>query len=251
MAFLLSDYKKLLEFLKKKGYSFGPVKTYYEGVIPPFIFLRHDVDRFSSRAVKMAQAEHDLNVSSTYYFRCGRKGAFPSGSIKKIAALGHEIGFHYETMVREKGDLSASLKLFGHELEGLRKIADVKTVSAHGSPLSRYYNADIRKRLPLKRFSLVGEPMVDMDFSKILYVTDTGGTFGSQHNLRDRSVGRNFKIPSSPFSLGEMLVPEKKPMILLSCHPERWPCGGVGLLQAAGMDMGAIVLKKIVRSLRR
>lgn len=251
MAFLLSDYKKLLEFLKQKGYSFGPVKTYYEGVIPPFIFLRHDVDRFSSRAVKMAQAEHNLNVSSTYYFRCDRKGVFPCKAIKKIAALGHEVGFHYETVARTKGDLSAAVKFFERELGSLRKIVDVKTVTAHGSPLSRHSNIGYGEELGTKRFGLLGEPMADMDFSRVFYITDTGGVFGSPNNLRDWSDGRNLRVATAPSELSKILIPQKEPMILLNSHPERWPSSMVGLLQAVGIDMGVILLKKIVRSLSR
>jgi len=251
MAFLLADYRRLLEALEKKGYSLGPVRTYYEGVLPPFVFLRHDVDRLPGRAVKMAQAEHDLSVSSTYYFRCDRKGVFPCKTIKKIAALGHEVGFHYETVARTKGDLSAAVKLFEREVERLRKIADVKTVTAHGSPLSRHSNTGYSEELGIKRFGLLGEPMADMDFSRVFYITDTGGVFGSPDNLRDWSDGKNLRVATAPSELSNILVPQKEPMILLNSHPERWPSGMVGFLQAIGIDMGVILLKKIVRSLRR
>ena len=45
----------------------------------------------------MAELEAQMGVKASYYFRIG-KGSNQPECIKRIAALGHEIGYHYEDM---------------------------------------------------------------------------------------------------------------------------------------------------------
>ena len=243
VAFLLRDYVELLLALQNKGYSLGPVKDYFLGYTPPFIFLRHDVDRFSARALNMATAERCIGVTSTYYFRSGSGGEFPCEHIMSIASMGHEIGFHYESVTRDRGDRGYAVELFEKDLASLRRIADVKTVAAHGSPLSKFCSMGYSATMDLERLELLGEPGVGFDFSKVLYVTDTGGVFGSSNNLRDWSNGRNLGKPVTPWELGVMLRPRSEPSVLVNSHPERWPSSRAGLIQARLMDGLANLMK--------
>jgi len=57
------------------------------------IILRHDVDRAVVRALDMAQLEHEYDITSTYYFR-HTEDVFRPEIMRKIADMGHEIGFH-------------------------------------------------------------------------------------------------------------------------------------------------------------
>lgn len=61
-----------------------------------FVLLRHDVDARPDNALRMARLEHSLGIRGTYYFRMPH--TFDPPIIKEIAALGHEIGYHYETL---------------------------------------------------------------------------------------------------------------------------------------------------------
>lgn len=215
MAFQLKEYIELIKELKLVGYEFLPVKHYFMGNLPvPVIFLKHDVDRFPWRALTMAKAENDLGIKSTYYFRY----PFPA-QIREFPKLGHEIGLHYEK---------------GHdvkrEVRFLRYLADVQTVTPHhGNGVS----LDGIK---------VHDPMREIDFSRCLYITDTGGIFGSHANLRDWAPINNLRTPTSPWVLGGWLgsfikYPIKnRDMVLLSCHPERWPENKLGFIQAELMD---------------
>ena len=63
---------------------------------PAFVLLRHDVDARPQNALRMARLEHSLGIRGTYYFRMPH--TFDPPIIKEIAALGHETGYHYETM---------------------------------------------------------------------------------------------------------------------------------------------------------
>ena len=57
----------------------------------------------------------------------------------------------------------------------------------HGSPLSRISNLDLWQTRDSKALCIAGEPYLDVDFTKVFYLTDTGrkwnnGTAG----IRDR-----------------------------------------------------------------
>lgn len=247
MAFPLSAYVDLLHRLREKGYSLGPISRYFEGFRPPFVFLRHDVDRLSSRAVHMARGEQNMGVKATYYFRCDGRTRFPEEEIRFVADMGHEVGFHYETVVRMKADPDRVIGRFTEELAALRRITTVKTVTAHGSPLAKLSNVGYTKTLDLGEFGLVGDPAVNIDFSKVLYVTDSGGVYGSPNNLRDWSEGKNLRRPTPPKELAKALDPRQEPLVVLSSHPERWPIGFVGLMQARATDFAVNVLKRLVK----
>ena len=244
MAFLLKDYIGLIAALRNKGYGLGPVKRYFEDYETPFVFLRHDVDRLPFRAINMARAEHAAGIASTYYFRCTPDGRFNENHIRQIAGLGHETGYHYETIARNNGDAAAAFEAFKCELTALRKIADVKTVAAHGSPLSAHSNMNYTENIDMSELGLLGEPQVDFDYSKVLYITDTGGIFGSPHNRRDWSNSKNLRTPTSPQELGKKLIPDEEPLLLLNTHPERWPVTAVGLAQALVLDALVNLVKR-------
>ncbi len=251
MAHMLRDYRLLLQNLATNGYSLGPVRTYFrQTFVAPFAFIRHDVDRLVSRAVRMAEMEAELDVVSTYYFRSHRARLFPRRAIARIRGLGHEIGYHYETLVRAGGDMRRAMINFREELEALRCHAPVETVAAHGSPLARDSNMGLSGRFDLSELGILGEPSVDFDFTSLLYVTDTGGTFGSSRNVRDRVPGRQLFIPTAPGALGEVLRPAEEPLVLLNCHPERWPASLPGLLQAQITDSLVNTLKMVVAAFR-
>lgn len=251
MAFSLDDYTALLLELRAAGYGLGPVCAWWDGTAAPFIFLKHDVDRLPGRAVRMAHAERRHGIASTYYFRCDRHQRFPREEIREIAALGHETGFHYESVSRARGNLERARDLFERELASLREIAPVRTVAAHGSPLSRHSNMGQSADMDLERLGLLGEPCAHIDFSRVVYITDTGGVFGSPCNVRDRVQGRNWDRPAPPAVIARMLRPAEFQLILMNTHPERWPSGGAGLLQARLTDQLANLAKRTAQALRK
>ena len=61
-----------------------------------FVILRHDVDARPQNSLRLARLEHTLGIQGTYYFRIPH--TFQPSIIQEIASLGHEIGYHYETM---------------------------------------------------------------------------------------------------------------------------------------------------------
>ena len=243
MAFPLTHYLELLGRLRESGYSLGPVRSYFEGYSEPAVFLRHDVDRLPSRALRMARGEGALGIISTYYFRSNSHALFPEAAVRAVSGLGHEVGYHYEVVTRHGAHATEAVESFKRDLEALRRLAEVKTVAAHGSPLSRLSNIAYANTLDLASLDILGEPQTDFDFSRVVYITDSGGIFGSRHNRRDWSTGKNLRIPMSPRQLGQWLNPEREPLVLLNTHPERWPDGAVAARFHGILDAGVNVLK--------
>ena len=76
-----------------------------------FVIIRHDVDRMPYRALNMAKFESKKGIKSTYYFR-SKKHTFKPKIIKEISSLGHEIGYHYESLSDAKGDMDLAFANF-------------------------------------------------------------------------------------------------------------------------------------------
>src|SRR5690625_2901666 len=81
----------------------------------------------------------------------------------------------------------------------------------HGSPLSRYDNRDLWKSYSYRDYGIIAEPYFDMDFSRVLYLTDTGRRWdGDKVSVRDRAPQ---SVLASTGGLGQ--VPDGQ-----SHHPE-------------------------------
>ena len=117
--FTLTSYRQLLIALKSAGYRFLTFEQYCDSkstlADTPFVILRHDVDARPANSLRTAQIEHELGICASYYFRVVPASNQP-GFIRSIAALGHEIGYHYEDMSLANGDIQAAIKHFGQQL---------------------------------------------------------------------------------------------------------------------------------------
>ncbi|MBO4773684.1 MAG: hypothetical protein J5516_02760 [Bacteroidales bacterium] len=101
MDFTLKKYRQLLWALQDNGYLFLTFEQYccqkddFEET--KFVVLRHDVDLKAENSLAAACIEAELGVKASYYFRVVPLSNRPE-IIRNIAALGHEIGYHYEDM---------------------------------------------------------------------------------------------------------------------------------------------------------
>ncbi len=59
------------------------------------LVMRHDVEKHPERAFRLAQMEHDRGIRTMCYFRAVPK-SWNEEVIRNIAALGHEVGYHYD-----------------------------------------------------------------------------------------------------------------------------------------------------------
>ncbi|WMW25440.1 hypothetical protein RE474_01585 [Methanolobus sediminis] len=232
--FTLSIYKELLEAICASAYSTTNVRNYLQQAPEgKCIILRHDVDRSVERNLKMARLEHEFGISSTYYFR-HVKDVFIPDAIKEVAELGHEVGFHYEVMDKAKGNKEKALEIFKNELGDLRRYADVSTACMHGNPLVSWSNRDLWADYDFREFGIIGEPYFSLDYSQVLYLTDTGRTWADR-NIRVKDVldspqdSMNTRLTQDVRSTDDVIClirGEEFRQICILAHPNRW-CDGM------------------------
>jgi len=236
--FTIIQYTQLFKALQKQGFSFQTFSEFIEQPKGKGVLLRHDVDLKPENSLKTAQIESGLRIKGSYYFRIVKE-SWNEKIIRQIAELGHEIGYHYETMdaVSRKWKLEskknkstedlidAAFEEFCKNLENFRKIYPIKTICMHGSPLSKYDNRDIWKKYDYKKLGLVGEPFFDIDFNSVLYLTDTGRRWdGMKVSIRDKVLQTplqkkyHFKTTSDIINNIKTLPDQ----IMINFHPQRW-----------------------------
>ena len=223
LDFTLSQYLDIVGSALDSGYKLVTVTNHFDGKSGsnPHIVMRHDVDRRPFNALSMAEGEADLGVQATYYFRKTPE-TFRPDIIKKIAGMGHEIGYHYEDFHVARYDADRAYDLFIENLAAFRALAPISTISMHGSPLSRFNNMEIWK---YKKFeeSNVKDCILSFDWSDYLFFTDTGRSFASgKANFRDKIGGMRDPSVRKPSDLVKFLTKRKADKIQLNVHPERW-----------------------------
>ena len=60
---------------------------------------------YSPREKALARLEADRDVPTTYYFRTS---TFSPDTAAEVERLGHEVGYHYEDLVKTRGDFEAA-----------------------------------------------------------------------------------------------------------------------------------------------
>jgi hypothetical protein len=234
--FTLKLYRRLLEVLKENEYEFRGFEKFMIRNSARVIVLRHDVDKYPRRALKMAEIESAYGVRASYHFRAGTAWRNPE-IIQKVVALGHELAYHYEDLSREarvcpSGDerLSEAFRSFRENLNYLRRFYPVKIASMHGDPLQPVDNRDLWEHFSYKSEGVICEPYLDIDYSSVLYLTDTGRRWnGSATNIRDKiprekdvlteasGYYRTTRDIISAINSGKI-----SGRVILNIHPQRW-----------------------------
>lgn len=230
MDFTLGTYRKLLAAFQGAGYKLIPFKEYaVSGLNGKTVILRHDVDLKPYNSLRTALIEHDLGIRGTYYFRIVRE-SFDPQLIREIAALGHEIGYHYEDLALVNGDIEKAVRSFEINLKKFNQLYPVQTVCMHGSPLSKFDNRLIWQNYSYNSFGIIAEPYFDIDFTKVLYLSDTGRRWdGEKVSVRDKEMNRSgstvssrYKIRSSQMIIDMLNKKQLPDHIMLNFHPQRW-----------------------------
>jgi hypothetical protein len=290
--FTVKAYMALLEDLKKQGFSFLTFEEFVSNPSSNVVALRHDVDLFPRNSSHFARIQAEKGIRGTYYFRIVPE-SFDEKIIKEISSLGHEIGYHYEdvslvaqrqnTKVKRKRDRSKlivdlqdrktarlqdkrhieeelaliAIENFKENLAKLRVLVPVKTICMHGSPMNMWDSRLLWKYFDYHDFGIIGEPYFDVDFNKVLYLTDTGrswdrGTvsvrdkglgirgkglveegykewkvkpvFGSLMNMTPESIDfqSKYKFGSTSEIISKAERGELPDKIMMTFHPQRW-----------------------------
>ena len=240
MDFTVEKYNELLEALKKhKCFS-----------------LRHDVDLKPDYSLRIAQAEAEMGLTATYYFRIVPE-SYDEDIIKQIVSLGHTAGYHYECLTTCNGNIESAYTDFCLNLEKLRNVVPINTACAHGSPRSPWNSQDIWKHYDIHTLGIDYEPMLDTDFSKTLYITDTGRRWdGYKVSVRDKvphyqeQWTREGLVFHSTDDIIKALRNAEHTIhryqLLINTHPQRWMPFGIGWLKEAALQNAKNIAKRVI-----
>lgn len=221
--FTVKKYRELLDALISAGYDFQAFRDFLKKPLDKVLILRHDVDKKPGNSLRFAEIEHEKGLKASYYFRVVPE-SLQVDKLMAIKALGHEIGYHYEDMDPAKGDHEKAIKSFEENLAKLRKLAPIDTICMHGSPLSKYDNKDLWKHYDYQEYGIIGEPYFDLDYSKVLYITDTGRKWNNRDaSIRDK-VDSPFEIDvkSTEHFIELIKAGEIPDQMMINTHPQRW-----------------------------
>jgi hypothetical protein len=242
MDFTRDIYQKLIASLKIAGYSFQTFSDFLRNKRRKTVVLRHDVDKLPRHSIVFARLQAQMGIRGSYYFRAVPE-SWNEKVIKEIAAMGHEVGYHYEnlTTVARRFDrklknggldqlLAAGIADFESNLQRLRKLVSVQTICMHGSPLSRFDSKDLWKKYNYNDFGIIGEPYFDIDFEEVFYLTDTGRRWdGYRVSVRDKVPQfqehweQQGLVYRSTYDIIQALETRRLPdKIMMTFHPQRW-----------------------------
>lgn len=231
MDFTIRKYKELLLSLQQQGYQFITFEQYCTQNKPTgqWVILRHDVDRKPQNSLATAQIEHSLGIRASYYFRIVPDSNQPE-YIRQIAALGHEIGYHYEDMAIANGNAEKAFLHFQQQLAYFRQFYPVCTICMHGAPTSQWDGRELWKQYDYRSVNIIGEPYFDMDFSEVLYLTDTGRCWdGYNVSVRDKIpvyqdewVTQGLVYHTTNDLIRAIQVGKTPRRLMITTHPQRW-----------------------------
>ena len=191
--FTLYRYQQILSAIADKKLKVFSVRKFIEEKpTDNFAILRHDVEYIINKTYAIAMIEHRNNICATYYFHGPHKKVFNIPIMKDLQSMGHEIGYHYETLDRANGNYKKAINLFERDLKIFRdKKLNVYTVCAHGNPRKKKNgyndNLDIFEKDTdlLRRNQLIGEAYLTIDFNKLIYVSDVGIKWKNYKNTKE------------------------------------------------------------------
>jgi hypothetical protein len=101
----------------------------------------------------------------------------------------------------------------------------------HGNPIKPWSNRDLWKTYDYRKFGIIGEPYLSIDYNKSLYLSDTGRTWSGKFSVKDVVDKPSIKdvLDKSPIKkikhtndIITLIKSGRSPTICLLIHPNRW-----------------------------
>lgn len=258
MDFTIKTYRQLLQALQNKGFLFHTFSEYLKikdeasSATSLLIILRHDVDLMPHNSLRFAEIQHEMGIKGSYYFRAVPE-SWDEEVILKIAALGHEIGYHYECLTTTNGNMQAGIVDFEKNLAALRQLAPVQTICMHGSPKSKWDSKDLWKKYDYRDYGIVGEPYFDVNFDQLFYLTDTGRRWdGWKVSVRDKVpqqekwVKQGLVFRSTNQIIKAANIDSLPTKIMFTFHPQRWHASFAPWLKELVLQNTKNVVKRVL-----
>jgi hypothetical protein len=233
MDFTHTAYDQLLSAIVGAGYQALTLRRALTGadLELPFI-LRHDVEWDLKRTLAIVEIEKRHGMRSSLYFRVDTK-VYDLPTMRRLQDDGFEIGYHYNTLDRCRGDFSRAITLFEQDIKRLRDAGlKIDTVIPHGDPRVKKggytTNEDIIAKdpeLPARTGLLDINAGIAARFPGHKYVRDLG--------IRWNAAGSGRELIA--------FIREKRwPAIYMLTHPDYW---SASFLRAVGLQFAARALR--------
>jgi hypothetical protein len=223
----LRDYNQLLRDLTRSGYEFLTMRRFARLVraqedLPELTcLLRNDVDTDPRTALAMSEAEHDLGIEASYYFRLS---TMDRRVMRTIVARGSEIGYHYEELatVAKRMNLKSSAAVADHMglikdefRTNISRFAEVAgalpdTVAAHGDLANR-------------RLKMTNTELLDDELRNEFGILAEAYDLDLEQRFEARIIDRELPIYWSPETPYDAIARGAR-VIRLLVHPGTWRC---------------------------
>ena len=176
--FTLQSYRRVVEKLHSRWQILRLCDAFAKPFKPDSLILRHDIDISPLLALPVAEIENSFGIRSTYfvglhlYYNLHYPGH--ADVIRKLAEMGHEIGFHYDGVLYPGNEaaLEQNLALLDRHIQILQDICSSRIVS-----IARH-NPSIAKegdpfKTAVKYFNAYDERL----FQNTIYISDSCGAW--------------------------------------------------------------------------
>lgn len=212
MIFSFYNYGSLCQKIKAEGIS---------------CVIKHDVETVSDSTVEIAKIEARHGLSAIYFFQYD---VFLNSShhVRELQSLGHEIGYHYDVLDNNLGDLPAAILEFERNLESFAEFGcRIKWICPHGNPALKRTgwssNKDFfRNRNVRSRFKELKDIVVDFShhFPKYLYISDVGYGFKIVGSISNNDQIKSVDTPVE--NIFQLIHDRRSSGFVISTHPHRW-----------------------------
>jgi hypothetical protein len=214
-----------------------------------WIVVKHDVETNVSKALKLAKIEAKYNLHATYYVQsCLLKDN--ESQLKEIAALGHEVTYHYDVLDSNNGDYEIAIDEFKRTINQFKEFGFiVRTVCPHGNPILNRKgwssNKDFfRNKEVSKNFSEILDIVVHLPSrleKEYIYISDAAYSWKIISNIEDNDLENKGDKEILDFF---KVLSDNKDCLIISTHPHRWQSSKIFLIIK-------VSIFKIIRSFAR
>lgn len=195
-------YLEFLDRARAHGFEFVRFEDFLPGRPPlpeRYLVLRHDVDFAPVHSLQMAELEHQAGVASTFFVLVDGQFYNPLGKdvieqLRRIRALGHEIGLHFALSSAVEPDIGREVAFRLEILSALAGVT-VRSFSQHDPVNAGFATVS----LPPGHYPCVDASAVIHD-NDLLYVSDSAMMWRRYTFDTALDEGRNLCLLAHPHS---------------------------------------------------